>query len=149
MQPRNEALQIPEGNGRFFVIRLDEPHGAFHFRFPSFNRAARLLDLLRPLADRGDGAERSVRDLAELFDAAGYAIGLCWSHRGLELEAGTVPRLRDTSSDAWRDYGEAVIDELQDHGLTFPEILRLVTEMISELGDRVSEFAEADELAGN
>lgn len=141
MTPRSTVRDIP-ATDRYFSVDLGEPLGDFDFRFPSYGKAARMVGLLQAL-EAGDGLGR----LVGLLDVAGYAIGSCWFNRGYDLEAGGAPT--DLEGEAWRVYGDAVIDELQDQGLKLPGVMQLVNALISELGDRMSETAEAQEEAGN
>jgi len=141
MQPLDETRPIPQGE-RFFSVDLGEKLGVFHLRFPSYGKAARLLKLLVGF-NKGDGMDR----LASMLDVAGYAIGVCWWHRAYSLDAGTPPGNR-SDEDTWRKYGDDVIDELQDHGLTLVHVMQMLNAVTSTFQERMTESGEAEEVAG-
>ena len=139
MRARTEARAIPT-SPRYFSADLGAQLGTWHFRFPSYGKATKLVGLLQGFRE-GDGLER----LVELLDVAGYAIGQCWYHRAYDLEAGLAP----SADGDWRAYGDQVVDELQEHGLGLRDLMTLVNEIIEELAARMSEMAEAQEQAPN
>lgn len=141
MTPRSTVRTIPDSD-RYFAVDLGEPLGDFEFRFPSYAQAARMVGLLQALQE-GDGIAR----LVELLDVAGYAIGSCWYNRGYDLTAGAAPIVLE--GQAWREYGDSVIDELQEHGVKLSGVMTLVNRLIGELGSRMAESTEAAEQSGN
>jgi len=142
MTPRETALAVPPDSDRYWAVEIA---GAdFHFRFPSYGKALALIDLLKPLQAEKTEEDAGLARLGQLLDVAGYAIGLCWWNRGYVLEAGKAPRL-NPSSEAWRDYGDAVIDEMQEHGLKLSELMAIVNSVIEQLGKRLGEAGEAAE----
>jgi hypothetical protein len=141
MTPRSTIRDIPQSD-RYFSVDLGADLGDFEFRFPSYGKAARMVGLLQGLQE-GDGLDR----LVGVLDVAGYAIGACWFNRGFDLAAGDAPIA--INGNGWREYGDAVIDELQEHGVKLPGVMLLVNTLINELGSRMSESAEAEEQAGN
>ena len=145
MTPRDTPRPAPD-TPRHFAVELPEPHGLYHFRFPSYGKALRLLGLLQQLRNVSEG--NTTEGLADLLDAAGYAIGVCWWNRAYDLEAGSPPGRRDTG-DAWRDYGDAVVDELQERGITFQHLMVIVPELIAQLSARMTDIQEAQVEAGN
>lgn len=140
MKARTQPRVIPN-TSRYFGVILGQDLGDFHFRFPSFGRAAKLVGLLQSFS-KGDGLDR----LVELLDVAGYAVAVCWFHPTLDLEAGAPP---STDGEDWRDYGDAVIDELQEAGLTLPDLMKLVEALISALAERMGGMEEAQADAKN
>ncbi len=139
MIPRPEVREIPDSD-RYFSVELGDDD--YHFRFPSYGMAARLITPLTAFED-GDGMER----LVELLDLVGYTAGLCWWHRAYDLEAGPAPR--SLEGEEWRLYGDAVVDELQEHGLKLPDILAMLNVILRELTERLGEADEAKVEAGN
>jgi len=139
--PRQTARAIPSTD-RYFAVELPEPLGAFHFRFPSYGKAARMVGLLQELQE-GEGVDR----LVSVLDVAGYAVGACWWHESMDLEAGPAPATG--GGEDWRVYGDTVIDELQEHGVNLPGIMELINTLIGELGARMVEANEATVEAGN
>jgi len=140
MKPRTDLRVVPE-TSRYFAVDLGDQFGKFHFRFPSYGRAAKLVGLLQDFKS-GDGLDK----LVDLLDVAGYAIGQCWHNRGYDLDAGTPP---GTEGDGWRTYGDKVVDELQEHGLGLKDLMKVVNGIITELAGRMSEVAEAEAEAPN
>lgn len=140
MKPRADLRVVPE-TSRYFAVDLGPDLGLYHFRFPSYGKAARMLGLLQGF-EKGDGLDK----LVELLDVAGYAIGTCWNHRAYDLSAGTPPGVE---GDGWRTYGDTVVDELQEHGLALPDLMKLVNGIIGEMGAKMAEVAEAEVEAPN
>ena len=91
--------------------------------------------------DEGEG----VAKLAHFMDAAGYVIGGCWYNRGWSLDAGDPPPV----SGDWQSYGDAVIDELQERGLSFGAIRSMFEALVAMFGDRMADMAGAEDEAGN
>lgn len=141
MTPLDTVREIPRTD-RYFEIDLGDVLGAFHFRFPSYGRAARMVELLQDISE-GDGLDK----LVGLLDVAGYCVGVCWYNRGFALDAGAPPVVDEGG--AWRVYGDAVVDELQEHGVRLPGVMALVNGLIGELGLRLGEVSEVEALAGN
>lgn len=139
MKARTQPRVIPS-TSRYFAVDLGEK-GTYHFRFPSFGRAAKLVGLLQSFS-KGDGLER----LVQLLDVAGYAISTCWFHPTLDLEVGLPP---STDGDEWRDYGDSVISELQEAELGLSDLMKLVEALISALAERMSGMDEAQVEAKN
>ena len=139
MTPRPSVREVPNSDRYWSVCPSGED---FHFRFPSYGRAAKMVGLLQDL-QVGDGLEK----LIQLLDVAGYCIGSCWFHRAYDLEAGKPPR--SLEGDAWREYGDEVIDELQEHGVKLAGIMALTNSLMEQLAARMSEVEAAKETAGN
>lgn len=135
MTPRAEARVVPDSD-RYWCVEVDGDD--YHFRFPTYGKAAGLVELLSELKE-GDGLDK----LVTLVDVAGYAMGVCWFNRGYDLEAGRPPRL-DVQANNWRDYGDSVIDELQERGIKLAGIMKLTNSLIEQLGERLGEVDEAD-----
>ena len=137
MTPRDEALSVPDSD-RYLCVDIDG--ASWHFRFPSYGKAARMMGLLQGM-DEGEG----VAKLAHFMDAAGYVIGACWYSRGYALDAGVAPPV----SGDWQSYGDAVIDELQERGLSFGAIRSMFEALVAMFGDRMADMAGAEDEAGN
>lgn len=140
MITRTQLRVVPETD-RYFTVDIPD-QGPFHFRFPSYGKAATLVGLLQGL-EQGDGLEK----LVGLLDVAGYTIGVCWFNKAFDLDAGKPPRSSD--GDAWAAYGDAVVDDLQEEGLTLPAVMLMVNTIITQLAENLSEVSEAQEAAGN
>tara|TARA_R110000751_G_scaffold14734_3_gene47638 strand:- start:520 stop:945 length:426 start_codon:yes stop_codon:yes gene_type:complete len=141
MTPLSAVREIPRSD-RYFEIDLGDDLGAFDFRFPSYGVAARLVGLLQGL-EQGDGLDK----LVGLLDVAGYCVGACWFNRGYALDAGPAPAIAE--GDAWRGYGDGVVDELQEYGVKLPGIMALVNGLIEELAARLGETGEVETIAKN
>lgn len=86
--------------------------GAHHFRFPGFARAMAIQTWFYDNLGNDPGNA--------LY--AGALIGAFWSHRALELDASFPLRGTVEEIDA---FAESVLEELQEHGYTWREILAM------------------------
>lgn len=139
---KRDKLRVIPSSARYYVVDLGEL-GEFDLRFPSFGKAARLLEKLSAL-DMKKGA-KGISQLVDVLDVTGCAIGMWWANKGHDLESGRCP---DLSGDEWRDYGDAVVDELQEHGLGLGHVMALFNAIVEDAGRRMSEV-ESGESEGN
>lgn len=136
MKPRSEPRVIPQTR-RYFSVTLEDGQ-VFDLRFPSYGQASAMVGLFDGM-QAADGMA-AVSALSGMLDVAGYAIGLCWCHRHFDLESGTPPPIK---GDTWRRYGDDVIDELQEHGLTLRDMVALQTAIVTEFGSQIAGVKEA------
>jgi len=97
MTPRAEVREVPT-TPRYFAVDLDG-RGLHHFRLPTYSDAAVLFELFE------------IDPFSDLVLWAGMAVGLCWWHRGYDLDTPIPP---GRSAGALAAYSRAVQDELLD-----------------------------------
>lgn len=132
MQRRDIPRNIPT-TPRYFAVATS--CGRFDLRLPSYQRAAGLLKLLQ-----GGGGVDGIDSMIAMLDVVGYAVGLCWCHVDYDLQTGEAP---DTKGDAWRVYGESVIDEIQEYGLTLGDVLIILRALIEQVQAMMATAGEA------
>lgn len=133
MHQRDTPRIIPT-TPRYFAV--DTTCGRFDLRLPSYQRAAGLLKLLQ----RG-GEVEGLDSMIAMLDVVGYAVGLCWCHADYDLQAGDPPDI--DAAGAWRSYGELVIDEMQEHGLTLTDVLAILRALVGKVQDSMAIIGEA------
>lgn len=136
MKPRSEPRIIPQTR-RYFAVTLEDGQ-VFDLRFPSYGQASAMVTMFNGLKDESDLAALSL-----MLDVAGYAIGLCWCHRHFDLESGTAPVLDFTTVNSWHRYGDDVIDEIQEFGLSLSDIMQILNAIIAEFGTQMAGVKEA------
>lgn len=134
MQDRSAPRTIPDSD-RYFQVDLGGQVGTTTFRFPSYGVGARLLDRLSSVSGSG-GAEA----LAGLMDVVGYTIGLCWWDKNRDLHSGSAPTL---DGEQWRNYGDMVVDELQDYGVSLSGLVAASRAVNTRIAAAMEELAEA------
>jgi len=140
---KRETPRVIPTTARYHSVDLGE-HGAWHLRFPSFGKAAALLEQMQD-SDTGTDTlkgDAGIQRLIRILDVAGCAIGMSWCHRDHDLQSGDCP---DLGGDGWRAYGDSVVDELQEHGLGLVEIMALLNAILTDAGKRLSEVNEAQD----
>lgn len=134
MKTRNVERIVPD-TSTYVEIALEA--GVHHFRIPSAIAGARLLKaadsrhiaVLASLSDLGDdplqvlAAARAAGP--ELLGVAGYAIGISWFHRTLDLD--TVVSVDDPMGT-----GEAVLEELHEAGYRLGDVVLCALLVIKE-----------------
>ncbi|GAF70464.1 unnamed protein product [marine sediment metagenome] len=116
MKARNRALIIPEDSPRHFAYESDG-NDPLWFKSPSGGKVARLVEWV--------GEAYSGNTSAIVLTAAG-AVGLFWCDRGRALEAVPPSAKQHRGPDgveAWDEYAEAVLEELEDEGFTARQII--------------------------
>lgn len=160
MIQRETARRVPDVE-RYFEVETTA--GRLTLRFPSYQKGLQLVELLSVFG-AGDGLAR----VASLLDFCGLAVGVCWWHPELDLEAGEAPpiprpdptvppgpggelgELHFGGRDApWREYGEAVVDELQERGATLADLVELVNAIASKAAASLDEIRQSKATAGN
>lgn len=137
MKPRPEAIPAPEGP-RYWVVTLPE-RGAHHFRFPLYAVADMVQRVV--VQDQEKRGKEALADVAQRVPGYAAAVGACWHHRGFLLDAvPPVPEKRENVA-AWRAYGDAVCDELQEAGYSMLDIIELFNGCVHELGTRLDVVA--------
>lgn len=127
MKPRPTLLDMPT-SARWWTVDTSGPLGAVNLRLPTYADAARVAEAIQAATDNG----------SRLMLACA-SVGLCWRHRALALEA------TDTSD--LRAYGNAVLDELQDHDVGWPDIQALIGSVSERIGRMFPEVEEAKATA--
>ncbi len=144
MRRRTHPRQIPPGSN-YFVVEVPD-QGAVDFRLPFPVRLAKLTTLLR---DAGLGDTEGADDLSKLDTAldvwmvGGAAIGLCWSHRDLDLDTDRRAFGRDLLS-----YGEAVLEELYDAGWSMASLSALYPALFKRISASLISASEVAERVG-
>ena len=137
MRERIEPIPIPE-NARYFAADLGE-RGKHHMRLPDFQAIEALSTLVRrPDVDLGT-------DLGT-YIYAGAAIGLCWYHRGYELE---TPEPATLGADALYAYSRAVNSELFEAGYDQGHVIRMAYAIMARISEQRGLRRKAAEVLGN
>ena len=121
IQPPRVAPESP----RYITLPAGGPHAPHVFRGPTFAGAIIVNQLLvdsRNVATQM-GEVNTVGYWSALSPAAGAAIGLCWWHESLDIEAKRPPL--GATPEAWLEYGEAVMDELVEQDYTLDDCVIL------------------------
>jgi len=108
--------------------------GPHAFRLPRPSMAARLVSpmISSGIWDAGEsGAKMSQASALLTEEAVGAAVGTCWRHETLEIEAKRSHHDRD--ADGLLDYGSAVLEELYEEGYSTEDL----TPIISAVGSRL------------
>lgn len=133
MKPLPSPRRVPEGNARFIV--LDVPaHGPHAFRLPSYGRCSELIQFVQsapPAPATIDGTWRTDDPAWAAFQVgedqtSGVLLGTCWYHEAIDLEAKREGRPLTA-------YGEAVVDEMMDHGYRAAEYHALAARLYERL----------------
>lgn len=142
MIPRDAPLSIPS-RPNWFAVDLGD-RGVHHFRVPRASVRLALASALRGTSSvtvglTGPQIAKGLRDGVTELDAAtttvlrasgetaGACIGECWRHRTLALE--TVRQRYPGDEAGLRQFGDTVMDELEDADYTADE-LKAITEAI-------------------
>ena len=102
-------------------------------RMPRFSMIGQLQRLLSSVGDGDEGLP-----VERFIAAAGYATSMCWM--GDAFKAGAAPPL--TGTDGYTAYGNAIADELQDHGWELADLYAAVESIGSKIGEQMTGVAE-------
>lgn len=136
MKPRETPRNVPQTR-RYFSATLSDG-SVWDLRFPSFGQAT-------ALADKFGGISKvnGISGMSGILDMTGYAIGLCWCHRTFDLESGTPPVI---DGPGWQRYGDDVIDEIQEHGLSLVDVMTLLNAIMEQFGAQMVGVQEGKDL---
>jgi len=153
MKPLKSPRVIPSPSRQYWCVPL-EGKGDHHFKSPYYGVGASVLEFVR-LSSAGqrerlghEGESEALTAYAQsvaMLPVAGVVIGVCWKHRGLELE--TVFPLAAMTPEKLLAYGNAVAEELQDADYNLLEIIDLLGQCMPELIHRQSVVTMAAERA--
>lgn len=144
MKPRPEAIPAPEG-ARYWCVTLPT-RGDHHFRFPLYAVADAVQRML--VTEQEARKKRDRNDVPQRVTGYAAAIGVCWHHRGFLLDSVQPPIASREDLAAWRTYGDAVCDELQEAGYSLLDILDLFNGCVAEMGKRLDLAAMVKEREG-
>jgi hypothetical protein len=122
MRPTTTERTPKPGSPRYSTVTIDD-HGEHVLRGPTFSGANTLRRLIVTARDGSPYPEGSQGHMEYMSPAMAASVGACWFHEGLDLDA-ACPSSR-ASLDDWMAYGEAVCDELLEHGYTLVDLLTL------------------------
>jgi len=139
MQQRETQRVIPDNPKLWFALTLGDK-GEHHFRFPF---PIYLLELLGEMEKQGlydfkkrDDSKMPDRSTLErtksLWELGAAAMGLCWYHLDLDLEA----RLEDHGDD-YSAFGRAVLDELHQADYAPGDLMDAFPPMLANLAQSV------------
>lgn len=128
MNPRPTLIDKPE-SARWWTVDTTGPLGTALLRLPTYADAARIAEAMQAAADNGSR-----------LMAGCAAVGLCWRHRSLALDAA------DTSD--LLAFGNAVLDELQDYDVPWADIQTLVGSVSERIGSMFAVAEDAKATAG-
>lgn len=127
--------QPPAGSPRYWTVEVTGK-GAHLFRAPYYGHGQALFALAPRFHVPAESDTRTSQERAvAMLPYMGAAIGLCWHHRGCDLE--TVPPTNPTP-EALEAYGNRVAEELQDADYDLLDILNLFGEVMPEITRRQS-----------
>ena len=144
MRKRSNEREIPDLPIYFTV---DVPgRGPHHFRIPRTSTIGRLTTLVFRGAsfvlDLQNKAEDGITSVDQITpahtlggmlaeNAVGNAIGVCWRHRDLDLDADR--KLFERGEEGDMEYGDAVLEEMHEEGYTTPQIKAITDGLITVL----------------
>lgn len=136
MKPRAKELEAPADS---FVVDLDDrPHC---FATPNPSACSRLLEWA--------GQTSIGTNLSDRIAVSAAALGLCWAHDSMALEA-KPPNARQHRSEgveAWDDYSEAVQDELMGAGYSTRDLFALGNPCLGAINGWADSLTEAQARA--
>lgn len=135
MKPLKTPRVIPETR-QYWKTQL-EGKGDHHFKHPYYGIGTSVLSLSAKYHVDPETDKRGIQEKAvSMLPFAGAVIGVCWRHRGLDLE--TVYPMNSVTPEALEEYGIKVIEELQDSDYDLLEIIDLFGSVMPEFIKRQS-----------
>ncbi len=148
MNPRKTPRLIPD---RPHYLTLEVDGDAIDCRILSIAKCAKVLQMLQKSGimeayqKSGEDGEALIATLGDrlpsLFACQGALLGLCWAHRGQDLEA--TPGGYSTLE----SFGEEVFEELHEAGWKLEYVQSVWTELIARLTDSFIDQKEVTEKA--
>ena len=148
MHPRTSPRVIPD---RPHYLTLEVGGDAIDWRIPSIAKCSKVLQMLQKSGimeayqksgEDGDTLIATLGDrLPSLFACQGALLGLCWAHRGQDLEA--TPGHYSTLE----AFGEDVFEELHEAGWKLEHVQAVWVDLIGRLTDSFIDQKEVTEKA--
>lgn len=148
MQPRKTPRLIPD---RPHYLTLEVNGAPVDWRIPSIAKCSLVLQMLQKSGimeayqKSGEDGEALIATLGDrlpsLFACQGALLGLCWAHRGQDLEA--TPGHYSTLE----AFGEEVFEELHEAGWKLEHVQAVWIDLIGRLVDSFIDQKEVTEKA--